>query len=99
MLEYIDDLGQTYTENDINRMAAEQKISADAIIKDKKLKQKSAKTTVETKPKAKKLDIIMESLLGPMLVEELLHESIEVDSGQDIGNILASCIMECLITI
>ena len=54
MLEYIDDLGQTYTEDDINRMAAEQKISADAIIKDKKLKQKSAKTTVETKPKAKK---------------------------------------------
>jgi hypothetical protein len=37
MLEYIDDLGQTYTENDINRMAAEQKISADDIIKNKKL--------------------------------------------------------------
>jgi hypothetical protein len=54
MLEYIDDLGQTYTENDINKMAAEQKISADAIIKDKKLKQKAAKATVEAKPKAKK---------------------------------------------
>lgn len=54
MLEYIDDLGQTYTEDDINRMAAEQKISADAIIKDKKLKQKAAKSTVAAKPKAKK---------------------------------------------
>jgi hypothetical protein len=54
MLEYIDDLGQTYTENDINRMAAEQKISADAIIKNKKLKQKAAKSTVAAKPKAKK---------------------------------------------
>ncbi len=54
MLEYIDDLGQTYTENDINRMAAEQKISADAIIKNKKLKQKTAKSTVAAKPKAKK---------------------------------------------
>jgi hypothetical protein len=54
MLEYIDDLGQTYTEDDINKMAAEQKISADAIIKDKKLKQKSTKTAVTTKPKAKK---------------------------------------------
>lgn len=54
MLEYIDDLGQTYTQDDINKMAAEQKISADAIIKDKKLKQKSSKTTVTAKPKAKK---------------------------------------------
>jgi hypothetical protein len=54
MLEYIDDLGQTYTQDDINKMAAERKISADAIIKDKKLKQKSAKTAVTTKPKAKK---------------------------------------------
>jgi hypothetical protein len=54
MLEYIDDLGQTYTEDDINKMAAERKISADAIIKDKKLKQKSAKTTAAAKPKAKK---------------------------------------------
>ena len=54
MLEYIDDLGQTYTEDDINIMAAEQKISADAIIKDKKLKQKAAKSTVAAKPKAKK---------------------------------------------
>jgi hypothetical protein len=54
MLEYIDDLGQTYTEDDINRMAAEQKISADAIIKNKKLKQKTAKSTVAAKPKAKK---------------------------------------------
>jgi hypothetical protein len=54
MLEYIDDLGQTYTEDDINKMAAEQKISADAIIKDKKLKQKSTKTAVTTKPKEKK---------------------------------------------
>jgi hypothetical protein len=54
MLEYIDDLGQIYTEDDINKMAAEQKISADAIIKNKKLKQKSAKTAVTTKPKAKK---------------------------------------------
>ena len=54
MLEYIDDLGQTYTEDDINRMAAEQKISADAIIKNKKLKQKAAKSTVAAKPKAKK---------------------------------------------
>ena len=54
MLEYIDDLGQTYTEDDINKMAAEQKISADAIIKNKKLKQKTAKTTATAKPKAKK---------------------------------------------
>jgi len=54
MLEYIDDLGQTYTEDDINKMAAEQKISADAIIKNKKLKQKTAKSTVAAKPKAKK---------------------------------------------
>ena len=35
-------------------MAAEQKISADAIIKNKKLKQKTAKSTVAAKPKAKK---------------------------------------------
>jgi hypothetical protein len=54
MLEYIDDLGQTYTENDINRMAAEQKTSADAIIKDKKLKQKQPKAVAAPKPKAKK---------------------------------------------
>ena len=54
MLEYIDDLGQTYTQDDINTMAAEQKISADAIIKDKRLKQKPAKTTATTKPKTKK---------------------------------------------
>ncbi len=40
MLEYIDDLGQTYTEDDINRMAAEQKISTDAIIKNKKVNYK-----------------------------------------------------------
>ena len=54
MLEYIDDLGQTYTENDINRMAAEQKTSADAIIKGKKLKQKQPKAVVAPKQKAKK---------------------------------------------
>jgi hypothetical protein len=51
------------------------------------------------KPKSKKLDDIMESLLGPMLVEELLLESIEVDPSQDMNNVLASCIMECLLTI
>jgi len=54
MLEYIDDLGQTYTENDINKMAAEQKTSAYAIIKDKKLKQKQSKAVAAPKPKAKK---------------------------------------------
>ena len=49
MLEYIDDFGQTYTEDDINRMAAEQKISADAIIKNKKLtaKKKKERSTAE----------------------------------------------------
>jgi hypothetical protein len=54
MFEYVDSLGQIYTEDDINKMAAEQKTSADAIIKGKKLKQKSTKTPVSAKPKEKK---------------------------------------------
>jgi hypothetical protein len=53
MFEYVDSLGQIYTEDDINKMAAEQKTSADAIIRGKKLKQKSTKNTVTPKPKQK----------------------------------------------
>ena len=43
MLEYIDASGQTYTEDQINKMAAEQKTSASAIIKSKRLTVKKQK--------------------------------------------------------
>ena len=43
MLEYVDASGQTYTEDQINKMAAEQKTSASAIIKSKGLTVKKQK--------------------------------------------------------
>jgi len=43
MLEYVDASGQTYTEDQINKMAAEQKTSASAIIKSKRLTVKKQK--------------------------------------------------------
>lgn len=49
MLEYIDASGQIYTEDQINKMAAEQKTSASAIIKSKGLKKKTEETKVSTK--------------------------------------------------
>jgi len=49
MLEYIDASGQTYTEDQINKMAAEQKTLASAIIKSKGLKKKTEETKVSTK--------------------------------------------------
>jgi hypothetical protein len=49
MFEYTDAAGQIYTEDQINKMAAEQKTSANAIISSKGLKKKSSKTTTSTK--------------------------------------------------
>lgn len=49
MFEYTDASGQIYTEDQINKMAAEQKTSASAIIKSKGLKRKSSKTSTVTK--------------------------------------------------
>ena len=49
MFEYIDASGQIYTEDQINKMAAEQKTSASAIIKSKGLKRKSSTTSTVTK--------------------------------------------------
>lgn len=53
MFEYIDASGQIYTEDQINKMAAEQKTSANAIIKDKGLKRKSSGVSTSTKPAKK----------------------------------------------
>ena len=52
MFEYTDASGQIYTEDQINKMAAEQKTSANAIIKSKGLKRKSS--TTSTVPKQTK---------------------------------------------
>ena len=49
MFEYTDASGQIYTEDQINKMAAEQKTSASAIIKSKGLKRKSSTTSTVTK--------------------------------------------------
>jgi hypothetical protein len=49
MLEYTDASGQIYTEDQINKMAADQKTSASAIISSKGLKKKSSKTATSTK--------------------------------------------------
>jgi hypothetical protein len=49
MFEYVDASGQIYTEDQINKMAAEQKTSASAIIKSKGLKKKTEETKVSTK--------------------------------------------------
>ena len=53
MFEYIDASGQIYTEDQINKMAAEQKTSANAIIKDKGLKRKSSGASASAKPAKK----------------------------------------------
>jgi hypothetical protein len=53
MFEYIDASGQIYTEDQINKMAAEQKTSANAIIKDKGLKRKSSMVSASAKPAKK----------------------------------------------
>lgn len=53
MFEYIDASGQIYTEDQINKMAAEQKTSANAIIKDKGLKRKSSGVSASAKPAKK----------------------------------------------
>jgi hypothetical protein len=53
MFEYTDASGQIYTEDQINKMAAEQKTSASAIIKSKGLKKKSS-TTSQTPKQTKK---------------------------------------------
>jgi hypothetical protein len=49
MFEYVDASGQIYTEDQINKMAAEQKTSASAIIESKGLKKKTEETKVSTK--------------------------------------------------
>ncbi|HUV85420.1 MAG TPA: hypothetical protein VMV86_06910, partial [Methanosarcinales archaeon] len=53
MFEYIDASGQIYTEDQINKMAAEQKTSANAIIKSKGLKRKSSGVSASAKPAKK----------------------------------------------
>ena len=53
MFEYVDASGQIYTEDQINKMAAEQKTSANAIISNKGLKKKSS-TASSAQKQAKK---------------------------------------------
>jgi hypothetical protein len=51
MLEYIDELGQIYSENDINKLAKEQKLSFNDIVKSKKLSVKKPKEFEQAKAK------------------------------------------------
>jgi len=53
MLEYIDELGQIYSENDINKLAKEQKLSFNDIVKSKSLSVKKQKPSVENRIGAK----------------------------------------------
>lgn len=53
MLEYIDASGQVYSEDEINRLAKEQKLSFNDIVKSKKLSIKKTKPSIEKRIGAK----------------------------------------------